>query len=93
MKYRKYECELPALDKKKIIKNVAYMNLIGLNSEKENHEQILMEPRHISEVKQVLKCLAIQKCDDLIRIWLRLTGISDFQAKEREQQEKLILSK
>lgn len=52
-----------------------------------------MEPRHISEVKQVLKCLAVQKCSDLIRILLRLTSISDFQAREREQQEKLILGK
>lgn len=41
-----------------------------------------MEPGHLFEVKQVLKCLAVQKCRDLIRILLRLTGISDFQAGE-----------
>lgn len=42
-----------------------------------------MGPRHISGVKQVLKCLAVQKCSDLIKILLRLTGISDFRAGER----------
>lgn len=62
---------------------VAWTNLIGLSSEKENRKQILMKHRHIAEVKQVLKCLAVQKCSDLIRILLHLTGISDFQARER----------
>lgn len=56
---------------------------MGLNSEEENHKEILMEYRHIAEVKQVLKCLAVQKCSDLIRVLLHLTGISDLQARER----------
>lgn len=49
-----------------------------------------MGPGHRSEVKQVLKCVAVQKCRDLIRILLLLTGISDLRL-EREHQEKLIL--
>lgn len=56
--------------------------MIGLNSAKENHKQLLMEPRRIFEVKAQLKCWAVQKCGDLIRILLHLTGISDFQARE-----------
>lgn len=42
-----------------------------------------MEPGHVSEIKQVLNCLGVQKYSDLIRILFCLTGISDFQARER----------
>jgi len=81
MRNRKHSCDLPALDKNS--NTVACMNLIGRNSEKESHKQISIEPRHIPEVKQVLKCLAVRKCGDFVRILLHLTGISDFQARER----------